>query len=90
MFYDNATNRLKPRAELAAAAASIPAGPAVTSCNTGHWAATDWFVLHEVLGRKDVRLYDGSMVEWASHSDRPVESSRTKWDDLKKALGFGS
>jgi thiosulfate/3-mercaptopyruvate sulfurtransferase len=89
-FYDPVTNRLKPRAELAAAAAAIPEGPAVTYCNTGHWAATDWFVLHELLGRKDVRLYDGSMVEWTSHADRPVESSRTKWDDLKKALGLGS
>lgn len=89
-FYDPVKNRLKPRAELAAAAAAIPAGPAVTYCNTGHWAATDWFVLHELLGRQDVRLYDGSMVEWTSHADRPVESSRTKWDDLKKALGLGS
>ena len=37
-------------------------------CNTGHWAATDWFVLHELLGRKDVRLYAGSMVEWTSNA----------------------
>jgi thiosulfate/3-mercaptopyruvate sulfurtransferase len=89
-FYDPVKNRLKPRVELAAAAAEIPEGPAVAYCNTGHWAATDWFVLHELLGRKDVRLYDGSMVEWTAHADRPVESSRTKWDDLKKALGLGS
>ncbi|MGE0564374.1 MAG: sulfurtransferase [Pseudolabrys sp.] len=89
-FYDAATNRLKPRAELAALAAQIPDGPAIAYCNTGHWAATDWFVLHELLGRKEVRLYDGSMVEWTSHRDRPVASSRTKWDDLKRALGLGS
>lgn len=89
-FYDPVKNRLKPRGELAAAASRVPEGPAVAYCNTGHWAATDWFVLHELLGRKDVRLYDGSMVEWASHRERPVESSRTKWDDLKKALGLGS
>ncbi len=54
-------------------------------CNTGHWAATDWFVLSEVLGRKDVKLYPGSMVEWTADARRPVESQRTKWDDLKKA-----
>ena len=35
-------------------------------CNTGHWAATNWFVLSELLGRPDVRLYDGSMVEWTA------------------------
>lgn len=89
-FYDAKTNRLKPKAELVALAAHVPAGPAVSYCNTGHWAATDWFVLHELLGRKDVSLYDGSMVEWTADASRPVESTRTKWDDLKKALGLGS
>lgn len=89
-FYDTKANRLKPQAALAAVANAVPAGPAVSYCNTGHWAATDWFVLHELLGRKEVRLYAGSMVEWASNAKRPVASSRTKWDDLKKALGLGS
>lgn len=89
-FYDDKTNRLKSKAELAAAAAHLPNGPAVTYCNTGHWAATDWFVLHELLGRSNARLYAGSMVEWTSNASRPVESARTKWDDLKKKLGLGS
>jgi thiosulfate/3-mercaptopyruvate sulfurtransferase len=89
-FYDEKTNRLKPQAELAAIAATLPGGPAVAYCNTGHWAATDWFVLSELIGRKDVRLYYGSMVDWTSDASRPLASARTKWDDLKKALGFGS
>lgn len=89
-FYDPATNRLKPKHELAAMAGVIPAGLVVSYCNTGHWAATDWFVLHEVLGRKNARLYAGSMVEWTSNASRPIDSARTKWDDLKKAIGLGS
>ena len=89
-FYDDGANRLKPQAELASIAATLPAGPAVTYCNTGHWAATDWFVLSELLGRTDVRLYYGSMVDWTSDASRPLVSARTKWDDLKKTLGFGS
>lgn len=89
-FYDATTNKLKPKAELASLAAHVPAGPTVSYCNTGHWAATDWFVLHELLGRSDVRLYDGSMVEWTAKADRPIVSARTKWDDLKKVLGLGS
>ena len=89
-FYDDKTNRLKPQAELRTIAAHIPAGPLVAYCNTGHWSATDWFVLHELLGRKDVKVYDGSMVEWAADPHRPVVSDRTKWDDLKKKLGLGS
>ena len=36
----------------------------VSFCNTGHWAATNWFVLSELLGDKDVTLYAGSMVDW--------------------------
>ncbi len=89
-FYDSKTNRLKPKAELAVIANEVPAGGVVSYCNTGHWAATDWFVLHELLGRGNARLYAGSMVEWTSDPHRPVESARTKWDDLKKALGLGS
>jgi thiosulfate/3-mercaptopyruvate sulfurtransferase len=89
-FYDPQSNRLKPQAELASIAATLPGGPAVTYCNAGHWAATDWFVLSEILGRTDVRLYYGSMVDWTSDASRPLASARTKWDDLKKTLGFGS
>ena len=89
-FYDQATNRLRPKAELEAIAREVPPGATIAYCNTGHWAATDWFVLHELLGRKNARLYAGSMVEWTSNASRPIESARTKWDDLKKKLGLGS
>jgi thiosulfate/3-mercaptopyruvate sulfurtransferase len=88
-FYDAATNRLRPRDVLAKLAAAIPAGEVVSYCNTGHWAATNWFVLHELVGRKNVRLYDGSMAEWAADPSRRLESSRTRWDDLKRTLGLG-
>ncbi len=49
-------------------AASSPIDPAketVSFCNTGHWAATNWFAMSEVLGQKNVKLYAGSMVEWS-------------------------
>jgi thiosulfate/3-mercaptopyruvate sulfurtransferase len=88
-FYDSKRNRLRPLAELAAIAAAVPEGPVVSYCNTGHWAATNWFVLSELLGRKNVRLYDGSMVAWSADAARPIASSRTRWDDLKKAIGLG-
>jgi thiosulfate/3-mercaptopyruvate sulfurtransferase len=89
-FYDPATNKLRSKNELAAIASKLPEGPIVSYCNTGHWAATNWFVLSVMLERPDVRLYDGSMVEWTAEPHRPVASSRTRWDDVKKALGFGS
>ena len=43
----------------------------VSFCNTGHWAATNWFVLSELVGDKDVKLYAGSMVDW-SRADQPL------------------
>jgi thiosulfate/3-mercaptopyruvate sulfurtransferase len=89
-FYDPTSNRLKPKPQLAAIATHVPAGSVVSYCNTGHWAATDWFVMHELLGRTNAKLYAGSMVEWTSNASRPIESARTKWDDLKKKLGLGS
>ena len=49
-------------------AASSPINPAketVSFCNTGHWAATNWFAASEVLGQKNVKLYAGSMTEWS-------------------------
>jgi len=41
----------------------------VSFCNTGHWAATNWFALSEVLGQKQVKLYPGSMVEWTQQTE---------------------
>jgi thiosulfate/3-mercaptopyruvate sulfurtransferase len=37
----------------------------ITFCNTGHWASLGWFVQSEILGRADVKLYDGSVADWA-------------------------
>jgi thiosulfate/3-mercaptopyruvate sulfurtransferase len=88
VYFDNATHRLRPKAELASLSEQVK-GPAVSYCNTGHLASTDWFVLNEMLGRKDTRLYAGSMTEWTRDPSRPVESSRTKLDDLKQKLGIG-
>jgi thiosulfate/3-mercaptopyruvate sulfurtransferase len=51
-------------------AASFPVDASketVSFCNTGHWAATNWFALSEVLGQKNVKLYAGSMTEWSQN-----------------------
>src|SRR5699024_8071946 len=44
------------------------ASETISFCNTGHWAATDWFALSEVAGVKNVRLYPASLAEWAQNS----------------------
>ena len=71
--YDAAANRIRPQAELATLYAAVPDGAAVISyCNTGHTAALNWFALAHVLGRRNIRLYDGSMTDWTQDPARPV------------------
>ncbi|MEO1491775.1 MAG: rhodanese-like domain-containing protein [Pseudomonadota bacterium] len=38
--------------------------PIASFCNTGHWAATNWFALSEIAGIDNVKLYPESMVGW--------------------------
>lgn len=38
--------------------------PIASFCNTGHWAATNWFALSEIAGVSNVKLYPESMVGW--------------------------
>ena len=85
--YDVASNRLKSRADLEAIYGDINAElPIVSYCNTGHWAATNWFVLSEVLGRDDVKLYDGSMVEWTADGSNPLVAGESNMDKVKNFL----
>lgn len=50
------------------------AAETISFCNTGHWAATDWFALSEVVGVKNVRLYPESMAEWSQDASRPMSN----------------
>ncbi|MEF2552290.1 rhodanese-like domain-containing protein [Aurantimonas sp. A2-1-M11] len=38
----------------------------ISFCNTGHWAATNWFALSELAGINNVKLYPESMVGWSN------------------------
>lgn len=55
----------------------------ITYCNEGLHAAPPWFVLTEILGRSDVRLYDDSMAEWANSAE-PMTKSGTPTTTKKK------
>ena len=53
--------------EIARAAGYVDDGKELVSfCNTGHWAATNWFALSELAGLEGVKLYPESMVGWAN------------------------
>ena len=40
--------------------------PTTTYCNTGHLASGAWFVVHEIMGNKNSKMYAGSMNEWTN------------------------
>lgn len=56
--------------------AGVPTdGEQIAFCNTGHWASLGWFTAHEILGNRNVKLYDGSMVEWSADDQLTMQSA---------------
>ncbi|HSF64199.1 MAG TPA: rhodanese-like domain-containing protein [Paracoccaceae bacterium] len=58
----------------------------VSFCNTGHWAATNWFALSELAQIENVKLYPDSMVGWsnAGHEmDNVPGAMRNLWNQVK-------
>ncbi len=75
--FEPGSGKLRPTPELEKLFASVPQGPVVSYCNTGHSAAANWFVLSEILGRDEIALYDGSMTDWTQDPARPVATGPT-------------
>jgi thiosulfate/3-mercaptopyruvate sulfurtransferase len=46
--------------------------PTIAYCRIGERSAHTWFVLHELLGERDVKNYDGSWTEYGSLVGVPV------------------
>jgi thiosulfate/3-mercaptopyruvate sulfurtransferase len=64
-FFDSDKSGVLRTDKVRAASSVIdPKKDTVAFCNTGHLAATDWFVMSELLGNKNVKLYPGSMTDW--------------------------
>lgn len=47
-------------------------------CNSAYECSSDWFVLHEILGKKNVRIYDGSLHQWTQYESNPMTSQLTQ------------
>ena len=77
-FFDKNTPLLKHADEVQSIVADngLNQPGTVSYCNTGHWAATNWFVLSEVAKVDDVKLYAESMVEWSA-LNKPMENVPT-------------
>ncbi|MGR3464048.1 sulfurtransferase [Limimaricola sp.] len=61
----------------------------ISFCNTGHWAATNWFALSELAGLDDVKLYPESMVGW-SQAGLPMQNTpgviENLWNQITNPL----
>ena len=82
-------NRLKEQPQMSSILATYPVQEApltVSFCNTGHQASVNWFVLSELQGVPNTRLYAESMAEW-SLADRPMDNQpspvKIYWDMTK-------
>ncbi len=74
-FYLGADKRFASADTVKALAEKADAAEApITFCNTGHLASVSWFALSELAGLPGVRLYDGSMSEWAADPARPLKN----------------
>ncbi len=67
-WFEGAATEIAPAARIAelaeAAGVGADAAPVASFCNTGHWAATNWFAMSELAGVEGVKLYPESMVGW--------------------------
>ncbi len=77
-FFDKNTPLLKHADEVQSIVADneLDQSGTISYCNTGHWAATNWFVLSEVAQVDGVKLYAESMVEWSALK-KPMENVPT-------------
>lgn len=60
--------------QLYASVGVTPDKEIVTYCQRGHRASHTWFALTYILGFENVKVYDGSMMEWSNLEDQPIET----------------
>jgi thiosulfate/3-mercaptopyruvate sulfurtransferase len=78
VLFDKNSPLLKDTKEVKSivAAQQLDQSSTISYCNTGHLAATTWFVLSEVAKVNDVKLYAESIVEWSALG-KPMENVPT-------------
>ena len=50
-----------------------PKLPSIVYCDSGHYSTGLWFLMHELMGNRRVKQYDGSMHEWTKLK-KPTEA----------------
>jgi len=88
-FEPNSNQIVAPERARAIAAEQFPevVGDSIAFCNTGHWAATDWFALSELVGLPNIRMYPESLAQW-THADSalPMDNVPGRASQISNAL----
>ena len=74
-------------AEIAKTLGLTPGEEIVSFCNTGHWAATDWFALSELAGIENVKLYPDSMVAYSKTDNEMANTPGLIGNLLRQVTG---
>lgn len=77
----------KDAASIAATLSLKPDEEIVSFCNTGHWAATDWFAMSELAGLPNVKLYPESMVGYSKTDHEMANVPGLFQTLLRKVMG---
>ncbi|MDO4762402.1 MAG: sulfurtransferase [Corynebacterium sp.] len=81
-------SRFRSREELEKAyAPASESGSTIVYCSHGHLAAHTWFVLKYLLGRENVRNYDGSWAEWGNMVRMDIRRGHAP-DDLEMSKNW--
>ena len=54
--------------------------PTIAYCRIGERSSHTWFVLHELLGKSDVKNYDGRWAEYGSLVGVPIQNDASRKD----------
>lgn len=49
-----------------------PASPIILYCNSAYECSSVWFMLHELISNRYVKIYDGSLHAWTMDTSRPM------------------
>lgn len=86
-WFNQDDTRIRPIAEIKELVRSQgldQAPETVSFCNTGHWAATNWFVLSELAGLPGVRMYPASLAEWTQDKESlPMANTPSRFEQIQ-------
>ncbi|MEA1889755.1 MAG: rhodanese-like domain-containing protein [Pseudomonadota bacterium] len=55
-----------------------PSAPAILYCNSAFECSSVWFFMTELMGNKNVSIYDGSLHEWTMKESHPMTTELTR------------